>query len=610
MALPEHQEYLGQYVIDEKLAQGGMAEIFKGRAMDPHGLARPVVIKRILPHIAASPEFVEMLVAEAKLAVQLTHGNIAQIYDLGKVGEDYFMVMEYVDGKSLSQIARRLRQTGQKIPVAMALYICSEIASGLDYMHRKTGADGRPLNIIHRDISPQNIIISQSGTIKIIDFGIAKAESQVSTTDSGVVKGKFAYMSPEHVSGDRLDGRTDVFSLNVILWELLTNQRLFKGKNNKETIQRVKRCRVPAAAGYREDIPKDVEKILKQALTKQRKHRYPAAHDLLIDLIRTLVQNYPEFAPKDLEIYLKQLFSGQWFNEELAAPTEVPGEPPTEIEASLEPTAMADPRVLKLRLKELESYDVPIAKPAEIEETPAKPEPPTQAKPKAKPSPPLQERPPQAASPRSISPGVKSFLFRWLPTGLVLIALGVAATYAFTLIRQWTEPPVLHPLPTPPLTIDKTTQKPHLTIVSAQVTVESNPAGARIYLNDRDTGLKTPATVKQISVGLKYRIGLYQDNYRYWEQEITPQKKETLHIKAILELNWGGLTILSAPEGASVWVENQLKGATPVTLGQLKPDQILQVRVTKEGYRPWEGETKIFAGRTQTVRAILERHGK
>src|SRR3989338_643889 len=260
----------GQYFLDEKIAQGGMAEIFKGHTQTEHGFGKTVVIKKILPHIAANPEFIEMLVDEAKIAVLLSQGNIAQIYDLGKVGKDYFIVMEYVDGKSVSQIMRRAHTMGKIIPVDVACYIAAEIASGLDYMHRKTDESGNPLFIIHRDISPQNIIIASAGTVKMIDFGIAKAKTKISTTDSGVVKGKFAYMSPEHTVGEKLDYRTDIFSLGIILFEMTTGQRLFKGTNNADTIRKVKRCKVPTPSAFREEIPHELDKIILKALKRNR----------------------------------------------------------------------------------------------------------------------------------------------------------------------------------------------------------------------------------------------------------------------------------------------------------------------------------------------------
>ncbi|MDO8644869.1 MAG: serine/threonine-protein kinase, partial [bacterium] len=260
--MAETTESFGQYHITEKIAQGGMAEIFKGKTIDIHGFEKTVVIKRILPQISANPEFVAMLVDEAKIAVQLSQGNIAQIYDLGKVGDDYFIVMEYVPGRSVSQIARRLRTLGRHCPVPYACYIASEVAAGLHYIHNRTDENGMPLYIIHRDISPQNIIVSDSSTIKIIDFGIAQAKKKVVTTDSGIVKGKFAYMSPEHAEGELLDHRTDIFSLGIILFELLTGQRLFKGKNNRETIRNVRKARIPHPSELRDSIDKRLDDIV------------------------------------------------------------------------------------------------------------------------------------------------------------------------------------------------------------------------------------------------------------------------------------------------------------------------------------------------------------
>ncbi|MBI2974705.1 MAG: serine/threonine protein kinase, partial [Deltaproteobacteria bacterium] len=210
---------LGQYFLQEKIAQGGMAEIYKGIASDIHGIKKTVVIKKILPHIAANKEFVDMLVSEAKIAVQLNHGNIAQIYDLGRAGSDYFMVMEFVDGKSLSQIHKRCLKNGELIPIKYICYLISEVANGLDYMHHKADSAGKPLGIVHRDISPQNLIVSYSGNVKIIDFGIAKAAFKIDGTETGILKGKFAYMSPEQARGENIDDRSDIFSLGVILHE-------------------------------------------------------------------------------------------------------------------------------------------------------------------------------------------------------------------------------------------------------------------------------------------------------------------------------------------------------------------------------------------------------
>jgi len=179
----------GQYYLTEKIAQGGMAEIYKGLAYDANGLKRTVCIKKILPHISANPEFIDSLIDEAKIAVTLSHGNIAQTYDLGKVEDDYFIVMEHINGKSLSQVAKKVYREKKLVPLPLVCHFISEVANGLDYIHRRTDSEGHPLHIVHRDMSPQNVIISYSGTVKIIDFGIAIAANRLGLTEVCILKG-------------------------------------------------------------------------------------------------------------------------------------------------------------------------------------------------------------------------------------------------------------------------------------------------------------------------------------------------------------------------------------------------------------------------------------
>jgi serine/threonine protein kinase len=584
------QKSMGQYVIDQKLAQGGMAEIFLGRALDPQGLDRPVVIKRILPHISASPEFVDMLVHEAKLAVQLTHGNIGQVFDLGKVGDDYFIVMEYVDGVTLSRIARRLRQTGQLMPVEIALFIVSEIASGLDYMHRRTDSQGKPLNIVHRDISPQNIIVSNSGTAKIIDFGIAKASTHASITDPGVVKGKFAYMSPEHVGGDKLDARTDLFSLGVILWELLSNQRLFKGKNNKETINRVKRCNVPSVSGYRDDIPRPVQDIVKKTLAKNRKNRYASAHDMLLDIMRTIVQCYPTFAPKNLESFVAKLFATQEGEEPTILKLPMIDTAITKIDESTEDTLMAKPEILKLRLEELEAYTID--------------DPKTDQQADIKDTGPLNQavaidhdkdlsiivpEKPHGLSKLLRTSLQKTLFWAGLLIGSVTLSIFLALHYAAETYQK-----------TPPQ------QELARPVIVGNIKIVSTPPGATIYIDDRDSGHKTPAHLKELNVGT-HKFGLYLKSHQYWEQETSIEKDDTARIFATMLVNTGALRIQSVPKGARVWIDGKERGYAPLMIRGLPPETVYHVLMTHKGFKDWEGSAETLPGKTSNIDAVLER---
>ncbi|PWT87509.1 MAG: hypothetical protein C5B54_12240, partial [Acidobacteria bacterium] len=222
----------GQYLLLSKIATGGMAELFKAKRKGVEGFEKILAIKRILPHMSDNEDFVTMFIDEAKLAAQLTHHNICQIFDLGKIETSYYIAMEYVHGKDLRAVMKASRQKDKPIPIELAVLITSKISSALDYAHRKRDANGQPLNLVHRDVSPQNILISYEGDVKLVDFGIAKAATKVHVTQHGALKGKLLYMSPEQAWGKSVDRRTDIFSLAVVLYEMLAGRPLFFEDND------------------------------------------------------------------------------------------------------------------------------------------------------------------------------------------------------------------------------------------------------------------------------------------------------------------------------------------------------------------------------------------
>ena len=301
----------GHYFILEKIAQGGMAEIFKGLTYDFSGLKKFIVIKRILPHIAVNKDFIKMLIDEAKIAVRLSHGNIAQTFDLGKVADDYFIVMEYVDGRTISQIYKKTVELKTSIPIPIAAYIVSEVCNGLDYMHRRKDEQNRSLEIVHRDISPQNVIVSESGNVKIVDFGVAKAAFKLSEMERGVLKGKFAYMSPEQTEGKNIDFSSDIFSTGVMLWEMLTGRRLFKKKSNPETIDAVQNMTIFPPSAYRNEVPSELDEIVMKALSRDPQLRYAAAADMSLVLTKYLLRYNPEFKPTQISDFLKENFDNE-----------------------------------------------------------------------------------------------------------------------------------------------------------------------------------------------------------------------------------------------------------------------------------------------------------
>lgn len=271
---------IGPYTVLERISAGGMAEVYKAKQLGVEGFERLVAIKRILPHIASDPEFIAMFQAEAKLAVQLTHGNIAQIYKLGRHEESFYIALEYVDGRDVGALLEYSQKRGKPIPLHYACYIIARCCEGLDYAHHKRDKDGKPLNVIHRDISPPNILVSYEGEVKLIDFGLAKAASSSIHTQAGIIKGKLAYMSPEQVRGDKLDHRSDVFAIGVVFYELLSGKRLFRRASDLDTYQAVRDCAVPSLAAENPHFPKRLDEIVLESLAREPDKRYQTAGEL------------------------------------------------------------------------------------------------------------------------------------------------------------------------------------------------------------------------------------------------------------------------------------------------------------------------------------------
>jgi TonB family protein len=300
----------GQYEILERIASGGMAELYKAKRTGVEGFQKIVAIKKILPHLADDEEFVTMFADEAKLAAQLNHPNIIHIYDLGKIqAGGYFIAMEHVDGRDLRAIQQAGREMGVPLPVPLAVYVASKVASALDYAHRRRDAEGRELNIVHRDVSPQNILISYEGDIKLCDFGIAKAASKASKTQSGALKGKIRYMSPEQAWGKPIDRRSDLFSLGVVLHELLTGERLFRGDTDINILEKVRSAEVPPPSRANPEVPHNLDAVVLKALAREPDDRYANASDLLRDLDSVLYSYTPAPGSADIAIYFHRLQS-------------------------------------------------------------------------------------------------------------------------------------------------------------------------------------------------------------------------------------------------------------------------------------------------------------
>ncbi|MCU1278093.1 MAG: serine/threonine protein kinase, partial [bacterium] len=300
----------GKYWLLDRVNVGGMAEVWKAKAFGVEGFERLLAVKRILPNIAEDEEFITMFIDEAKIAVQLNHANIAQIFDLGKVDDSYFIALEFVHGKDLRGIYDRCKQKPvdgmPNMPIAQACFIIMKACEGLDYAHNKRDPQGKELTLVHRDVSPQNVLISYEGEVKIIDFGIAKATGKASKTQQGILKGKFGYMSPEQVRGLPLDRRSDIFSLGICLYELLTGERLFVGESDFSTLEKVRNVEILPPSTYNRRIGDELERIVMKALAKDVDDRYPNAIDLHDDLQAFMYTAGEFYSRKDLAAWMKR----------------------------------------------------------------------------------------------------------------------------------------------------------------------------------------------------------------------------------------------------------------------------------------------------------------
>ena len=267
----------GKYHLLERLGRGGMAEVWKAKALGPMGYARKLVVKRILPELACDDEFVRMFIEEARLSASLNHRNIVQVYEFGEVGGEYYLAMEWVHGRDLNTLLARLKERDAPPPMELAAYVTREVCRALAYAHALTDEDGHPLRLIHRDVSPSNVMVGFDGSVKLLDFGIAKALALASEnrTQVGVLKGKFGYMAPEQVDLDAgVDHRADLFVAGIVLWEMLTLRRLFKGSSDMHTIGMVRAAKVLPPSSFNPAIPPELDAVCMRALARSRDERF------------------------------------------------------------------------------------------------------------------------------------------------------------------------------------------------------------------------------------------------------------------------------------------------------------------------------------------------
>jgi serine/threonine protein kinase len=648
-AFPEPKPVrFGRYILLDRINVGGMAEVFRGKMEGVQGFERMVALKRILPNIAADPDFIEMFVDEAKLAVQLQHANIAQIFDLGTVDDSYYIAMEYVSGTDLRSMWDRARQRNRLLPIAMSCHVMQRVCEGLDAAHRKKDDQGNDIGLVHRDVSPQNVLISFEGEVKVIDFGIAKAANKVSKTQAGVLKGKFGYMSPEQVRGIDLDNRSDIFAVGIILYELLVGDRLFLGESDFSTLEKVRNVEMVPPTRLNKNLSPHLERIVMKALAKQREDRYRYASEMAEDLQRYLFATNQPFSRTDLQRYMQQHFKeelgkekdrlerykaitfDQFKDEETRSNSNPFGHVPTEANVSFQnPLARPDP----LARQPTQSMVSPPVGQREVVSIPNRPQ--FVAPPYVAPAPPPPRIPAWAAGligallvvllvvvgilvmRLNPEPTLGAVVIDAKPAGAEILLNDrlVANEAPFTIeletgnyvltVRAPGHKEVIRPVRVEPGVQVQETFVLERVPGKGVISVETEPPGLAIFIDGAPTGKVTPAQVDglhsgSIEVMLKRVDGSIVHRARMQIDEAGPAQLsvDTRRLRPILD-------VTSTPEGAKVTVNGHTMGTTPLTIPGLQAGEKATVRVERAGCQPYEETVSMEKATVSLVDAVL-----
>jgi len=559
----------GRYVLIDKLAVGGMAEIYKAKTYGVDGFEKLLAIKRILPHCSADAEFVTMLVDEAKLTVLLSHANIVQVYDLGKVEDDYYISMEFIQGTNLRELMKRVTDSEGKLPEELAVYIVSELGKGLDYAHRKADTNGEALNIVHRDINPQNCLISFEGEVKIVDFGIAKAAMNVSHTMAGVLKGKIAYMSPEQALGKPLDGRTDIYSAGLVLYEMLTGEKLFTGETQFEVLNKIRTTHVNTM-DLPEDIAGPLKAILAKSLAYNPKDRYSSAGDLHLELTKYLYSSYIDFSPRQLSALVRK-----YFTDDIKAAEERGPEIDEKTRSLLIKTGSMDTLVSEEAAKDMPPPPTDGETDAAFETETTEPAPvvaPAQAEA-------VRRKKPKRGLSRAllaIAVVAAGGYLAWGPLGL-----GDKVANIFT-GGEPTPAEIPPPVEPPP---------PEF----GSITVSSEPTNAKILLNGENTRKTTPATLPKLALGTDYSIEVVKEHYEPYKKTVSLDSEDPVKLHTSLKiLPDGVLSVVSEPPGAKIFLDGKdTEKVTPSKLEGLEIEKRYAIKLQKEGYIEWAGTVPV-----------------
>lgn len=601
--MSQQLEQFGKYLLLEKLATGGMAEVYLAKSVGAVGVNKFVAIKRILPQHSQSQDYIDMFKEEAKIAVNLNHGNVVAIYDFGVEHNQFYLVMEYVEGRNLRQIVNEMKKSNVQFSTEQIVFIAKEVSAGLDHAHRCIdGSTGRPLNITHRDMSPQNIMVSFEGETKIIDFGIAKAENQLEVTKAGTLKGKFGYMSPEQADGHPIDLRTDIFSLGIVLWELLANDRLFTSSSEAAILRKIRECQIPSIRKINPSVPPELERIVNKALAKDKSLRYQTAAALHRDLNRFLNTQYPEFSPHDFSIFVKTAFSQAFLEQKrrlveyaklsvqvqddktlvtrtvdgktevIGHIAQIPNQTPTNIsedpQFKVEENDNLDINMsteMKINLENLKSNaGAPSARKnyysREANRT------------KSNASPGFNTKITSTYTSTKVRSSAQSIVeqaLSWILSAVVVIGLGLGSYYFYSSSSgQRLTKSILNnePQKAPPQ-VAPTPQKIEVASTAQYaVTLTSDPVGARIYINGEDSGSFTPNR-RSFEAYKDYVITLKKENYLNYEGTIRAMQNGSTFTMSMQPLQKAGYISIAVPNGGL----NTIVYVNGIRLGERPP---------------------------------------
>ncbi|WP_224247431.1 serine/threonine-protein kinase [Hyalangium gracile] len=548
-------QQFGKYLLLKRLAVGGMAEIWLAKQLGLQGFEKLVVVKRILDQHSTEKEFVQMFLDEARLAATLNHPNVVQIYDLGQEQSSFYIAMEFIAGHDLLAILRKGKRAQVALPPAIAARLVAGACEGLHYAHTRKDNAGNPLNIVHRDVSPSNILVTYEGGVKVVDFGIAKAESHSTKTEGGKLKGKYSYMSPEQIRSVPLDARSDVFALGIVLYEILVGRRLFKRDNELAIMQDILEGEVRPASELRPDVPPALDEILEKALQKDRRKRYASAQEMQLALEKYLAST-PE-PPTSVHV---SRFMLELFAEEHAAYQALLRELPT-----ARPEQLVDIIEQGHRTgtgnSQVSGFTDPNAR---------------------------REGDPQGSD---VVEAVRrpSGRNKKVMAGVGALALVALVGLGFMLARP-SEPPVP---------------------VEGELTVESDPPGATLVVDGLESKVKTPGTLRMLALEQDIRVRVQKEGREAREVTVKLTRQAASKTVSVLlppeQARPGTISLVTEPPGAAVVLDGKLQeGTTPLTLPEVASGVEHLIRVSLAGHLDEAATVKVEPGVTVPVKLALK----